>query len=291
MHTVLVTPTLHQSSKQHTPIMDDETALPEAVLAAIDSGDVTQLQPLYNLNPTISLEKIAQTAAEHVEPEILEWCFTQGWAPPPESFNGDLFFAAISGASPAIFQILLDHGWNFDAHDSESCGDTLASAIMNEDYEFTKWLLEHGHRVTPHDPIYGPSALSTTVCGPTASIKMLTLLLDHGIELKNSGAGIAAADAGNLEGLKLLLDRGVELEDREMWWYPFGEDADEPARSQGTALYRACRQGRVECVKLLLDRGADAEAKDDGGTSCIDIAGRRGYIGVVKLLKERGTGQ
>jgi hypothetical protein len=85
MHTVLVTPTLHQSSKQHTPIMDDETALPEAVLAAIDSGDVTQLQPLYNLNPTISLEKIAQTAAEHVEPEILEWCFTQGWAPPPES--------------------------------------------------------------------------------------------------------------------------------------------------------------------------------------------------------------
>ncbi|KAH8731403.1 ankyrin repeat-containing domain protein [Phaeosphaeriaceae sp. PMI808] len=225
--------------------------LPELILSAIRSGNFTQLQEL--CQPDMSLEKIAQQAAQYKQPQILEWCCAQGWAPPPKSSNNQFFISAITGASPTIFQVLVDHGWDLNAHESEACGDDLASAVMDGSYDFAKWLLKYGHRATPHDPIHGPSAISTTIRGETASIEMLKLLLDHGFALKESGAGIAVAGEGNLEVLRLLLDHGVNTEDREMWWYPFDDDRDEPDESQGTALYRACRQGRLGCVELLLD--------------------------------------
>jgi hypothetical protein len=262
-----------------------DSDLPEAVLSVINSGDLTQLEVLYQAS--MSLDKIAQQAARKGQPQVLEWCYTQGWAPLRESFNDPFFLAAITGESIAIFQVLLDHGWDLNAQESEACGDALASAVIGGSYDFAKWLLGHGHRVTPHDPVHGPSSISATVRGDTASIEMLKLLLDHGYDLKESGAGVAAADEGNLEALRLLLDRGVNTEDREMWWYPFNDD--EPYESTGTALYRACRQGQLECVKLLLDRGADAQTKDDEGVSCISIAKKRGHQDIVKLLEERGV--
>lgn len=115
---------------------------------------------------------------------------------------------------------------------------------------------------------------------------MLKLLLDHGHDLENSGAGVAAADEGSVEALRLLLDRGLNIEGRDMSWYPFNED--EPYESQGTALYRVCRYGNVECVELLLERGADPLAKDLEGTSCLDIARQRGQEYVVQLLEDSG---
>jgi ankyrin repeat protein len=155
-------------------------------------------------------------------------------------------------------------------------------------YEFAKWLLEHGHRSTPDDPMHGPRAISWTIFEDTGNQEMLKLLLDYGHDLENSGAGVAAADEGNVEALRLLLDRGLNIEDRDMSWYPFDEDRDEPYESQGTALYRACRQGNVKCVELLLERGADPLAKDLAGISCLDIARQRGHEYVVWLLEDNG---
>lgn len=260
---------------------------PDAVLSAIQSGDVTQLQNLRQSGT--SLDDIAKQAAQHKQPQVLSWCYVQGWEPPRKSNNHPFFLAALYGASPAVFQVLVDHGWDLNAHESETLGDALASAVMWGQYEFAKWLLEHGHRATPHDPMYGECAITATVSGDWASIDMLKLLLDHGCDLKDSGAGIEAADKGNLEALRLLLDGGIAIEDREMLGYPFDDDRDEPEESQGTALYRACRQGRLECVQLLLDRGADAQAKDDGGTSCMAVAKKRGHQAVAKMLEERGV--
>jgi beta-phosphoglucomutase-like phosphatase (HAD superfamily) len=47
---------------------------------------------------------------------------------------------------------------------------------------------------------------------------MSKLLLDHVIVLEDTGAGIAAADEGNVEALWLLLDHGIDREDQEIWW-------------------------------------------------------------------------
>ncbi|KAF1958274.1 ankyrin [Byssothecium circinans] len=218
----------------------------------------------------------------------MQWCCDQGWRPPRKSFNSDFVTSAVTGASLTIFQILIDHGFDLNDHENELHGDALACAVMNGHYNFAKWLLEHGHRSTPDDPYHGPSAISWTICGESADQEMLKLLLDHGHDLENSGAGVAAADEGNVEALRLLLDRGLNIEDRDMSWYPFDEDGDEPYESQGTALYRACRQGNVECVELLLERGADPLAKDFEGTSCLDIARQRGHEDVVWLLEDSG---
>jgi ankyrin repeat protein len=261
--------------------------LPDAVASAIASGDVTRFKELYQ--PNMTLEEIAKHAAKHGQPQIMQWCCDQGWRPPQESLNNDFIFSAVSGASPTIFQILINHGLDLNAHENEIHGDALASAVMNGHYDFAKWLLEHGHRSTPNDPLYGvDSAISWTICGDGANQEMLKLLLDHGHDLENSGAGVAAAEEGNVEALKLLLDRGLNIEDRNMSWYPFDKDEDEPYESDGTALYRACRQGNVECVELLLERGADPLAKDLEGTSCLDIARQRGYEDVVRLLEDSG---
>ncbi|KAL1603710.1 hypothetical protein SLS60_005300 [Paraconiothyrium brasiliense] len=260
--------------------------LPAAVTSAIASGDVARIKDLYQTN--VALKEIAKHAARHGQPQIMQWCCDQGWRPPRASCNDEFFTSAKDGASPAIFQILIDHGLDLNAQKNEASGDALASAVMGGKYEFAKWLLEHGHRSTPEDPYHGPSAISWTICGDRADQEMLKLLLDYGHDLENSGAGVAAADEGNVEALRLLLDRGVNIEDRDMSWYPFDEDRDEPYESQGTALYRACRQGNVECVEMLLERGADPLAKDLEGTSCLDIARQRGHKEVVWLLEDSG---
>lgn len=53
-----------------------------------------------------------------------------------------------------------------------------------------------------------------------------------------------------MEGLRILLDADVDIEERQMQtWYSFDEDMDEPREAEGTALYRACRQGHVDCVR------------------------------------------
>jgi hypothetical protein len=128
-----------------------------------------------------------------------------------------------------------------------------------------------------------------TVCGETGSIEMLMLLLAHGISPEETGVGNAAADEWNLGALRLLLDHGVDIEDRSMIGYLFDDDGDEPEESCGAAIYRAGRHGHFDCAELLLDRGADQKAKDDGGTSCVGIAKKRGHQDVVELLEERGV--
>jgi hypothetical protein len=261
--------------------------LPEEVIAAIKTGNVTQLENHFDSDT--SLEQIAEQAARTGQSKILEWCYTQGWKAKSPSFNDGFFIAAISGKSPAVFLVLLDHGWDINAHETETSGDALASAIKAGDYDFAKWLLEHGHQATPKDAIYGDGALSTTVRGDTDSIKMLKLMLDHGADLQGEGIGVVAANEGNMEALRMILDYGVDTEDRSVQWYPFDGDEEDPYASEGTALYRACRQGHLECVRLLLDRGANFQAKDDGGTSPLAIAKKRGYQDIVKSLEERGA--
>lgn len=238
----------------------------------------------------MTLEEIAKHAARHGQPQIMQWCCDQGWRPPRESFNGDFFKSAIFGASPAIFQILIDHGFDLHAHDSEDFGDALAYAVGWEEYEFAKWLLEHGHRPTPHDPYHGPSTISWTICGDTANQDMLKFLLDYRYDLKNSGAGVAAAEEGNVEALRLLLDRGVDIEDRDTNVDPFNTEDDEPYMFHATALYRACRQGNTECVKILLEAGADSLVEELPGTSYLDIARRSGFEDIVWLLENRAKG-
>lgn len=263
--------------------------IPAALFTAIYSGNIERLQSLYK--PGTSLDDIAIHSAEAKKPEVLRWCYSQGWThPPKDSLNDRFYLAAICRPTPELFQVLLDHGFDLNAHTTETLGDALAVAVMSNDHDFAKWLLEHGHKANPHEPMHGDCSITSTIRGDAASIRMLKALLDHGFELKEYGTAIAAADEGNLEALKMLLAHGgFNIDEVVMWWYPFDEDRDEPEESEGTALYRACRQGHLECAALLLEHGADPKAKDLGGISCLQIARERAHEDVVELLLLKGV--
>jgi hypothetical protein len=266
-----------------------ESHLPVPVLSAVKRGDLTELRSIYE--PSVSIDDIAKEAARHSQPRILEWCYTRGWMHPAKgSLNEDFLTMAADGASIDIYQVLVDHGFDTNKHYTEACGDNIAMAISGGKPELVRWLLEHGHDATPKDGCHGEGSVVYAICEhEEKGVEILRLLLAHGMELKGTGYGVAAADKGNLGALESLLDHGVDLEDRGMLGYPFDDERDEPKESQGTALYRACRQGHVECARLLLDRGANSRARDEGGTSCIDIAKRRGHEDVVQLLERRGV--
>ena len=81
------------------------------------------------------------------------------------------------------------------------------------------------------------------------TLKIVQALLDAGAD-PNSGALVAAADAGNLEVVKTLLKAGAgssETGDTE------------------SALISAARSGSVEVVKLLVDAGADLNKVNRSG--------------------------
>ena len=263
--------------------------IPAAVFAAIYTGDIKQLESLYK--PGVDLERIARHSAKAKRPEVLKWCYSQGWThPSKDSLNDRFYLAAICNGTPEFFQVLLNHGFDLNSHYTEHLGDALACAVIFGHHDFAKWLLDHGHRVNPHEPIYGDSSITSTISGDVASIDMLKALLDHGFELKEYGTAIAAADEGNLEALKMLLAHGgFNIDEVVMWWYPFDEDRDEPEESEGTALYRACRQGHLECAALLLEHWADPKAKDLGGISCLQVTREREHEDVVELLLIKGV--
>jgi hypothetical protein len=89
-------------------------SLSEAVLSAIQAGDLEQLKKHYQ--PDISLDEIAHQAARDNQPEILECCYSRGWTPPSQYLNNRFFLAAITEASPPVFQVLVDQGWDLNAH-------------------------------------------------------------------------------------------------------------------------------------------------------------------------------
>ncbi len=126
--------------------MTSQDNITDQLVAAVEDGNLALVQSLYGqLNvPRDTLEIIAEQAAQHGQPEVLEWCFQQGFTVPAESLNSDFYHAAIAGRSPAIFQVLLDHGFDLNAHWSEYHGDALVVACMDGNVPLARFLLEHG---------------------------------------------------------------------------------------------------------------------------------------------------
>lgn len=266
----------------------------DQLLAAIESGDLTLVKSLYSPldSPGESLDEIAQQAALHGRPSVLEWCFQQGFTFPAESLNHSLYHAAIAGKSPAIFQVLLDHGFDLNAHWTEYFGDALVAACGDGNIPLVRFLLENGQDPNSGHCWYcGLEALCWAIVSdkPDQPTKMevVRLMLDHGTTLKETGAAIAAAETGNLEILKMLLERGGSglLEETVIWWDITDRESID---SEGTPLYRACRAGKDEVARFLLDQGADGRSRDKTGRSCLDVAKAEGHDDVVKSLKERG---
>ncbi|EON63779.1 hypothetical protein W97_03007 [Coniosporium apollinis CBS 100218] len=273
--------------------MSSPKHLTDKLSTAVKAGDLYLINSLYTqlASPRSSLDEIAQQAAQHAQPLILEWCFHQGLTLPTDSMNNPFYHAAISSRCPLIFSVLLHHGFDLNAHWSEYLGDALVVACMHGDTPFLRFLLDKGQ-----DPNLGRGcgeyeALTWAIVGDeldqATRMEVVGLMLEHGARLEGTGAAIAAAETGNLQVLEMLLERGGPelLEEKAIWW---GVNGRESIDSEGTPLYRACRAGQKEAVEFLLARGADGRSRDRIGRSCLDVARAGRYDNVVKLLKDRG---
>ncbi|KAL9050592.1 MAG: hypothetical protein Q9162_006550 [Coniocarpon cinnabarinum] len=234
------------------------------------------------------LTSIACTAAEAGQASVLDWCFTQGFHFKQPSFNDRFYDHVCSGHSVAILGVLLDHGFELNAHESEFSGDVLVAATRAGDVGCTRFLLEHGQDANDERTI-SPGELEPityTIAWENASMENLSLLLEHGAKIEGTGAAIAAAETGNMPALRLLVERyGADLEERVFWGLA---SEDHGYGTEGTALYRACRFGKAEVVSYLLDWGADGCAKDREGTSCLSAAIDYGHEDVVRILEDHG---
>ncbi|PMD18278.1 hypothetical protein NA56DRAFT_249287 [Hyaloscypha hepaticicola] len=164
------------------------------------------------------LHAIALQAIKFSHPAILTWCFTQGLRLPDSSINNDLYLAACTSQSIPIFQVLVDHGFDLNAHTSEviGCGTALVAAAFRGNLEFAAWLLEHGQ-----DPNGGFSCEAVVFAASpdneNGSLAMVQLLLKHGLRLHGTGAAIGAAEKNDVDMLKLCLENGSGMEESEIW--------------------------------------------------------------------------
>jgi ankyrin repeat protein len=107
---------------------------------------------------------------------------------------------------------------------------------------------------------------------------LLLSLLDRGAEVNRANRDgerplFWAAAAGHGRAAKLLLDRGAEI-----------NATDQRGNS---ALHGAVDGGHETAAWLLLNQGANPALRNAGNDTAVDIAQRRGYGEIVKLLQPR----
>ncbi|MCG8340690.1 MAG: ankyrin repeat domain-containing protein [Cytophagales bacterium] len=80
------------------------------------------------------------------------------------------------------------------------------------------------------------------------------------------------ASWGHLPVVEYLLNRGANVNEKT-------------EGSQRTPLHLAAGMNHVSVVKLLLEREADIEAKTTGDETALDLARKKGYQGVIKIIE------
>ncbi|KAL1857082.1 hypothetical protein Daus18300_010425 [Diaporthe australafricana] len=172
--------------------------------------------------------------------------------------------AALHGCHIAIFECMLQHGWDVD-FSLDYQGDALTcSLLFAPTPDLPRWLLEHGAdpNANPRSDPVCSTALEAACSRPSIPADVVSLLLKHGAV--GDLALVVAAWHGNVEALRVLLDEGGEAFGIDV--IPQAEDPDW-ARQEGwgTALHGAAAKGEMACVEFLLRRGARTDVRNGAG--------------------------
>lgn len=161
-------------------------------------------------------------------------------------------------------------------------GDVLTCVATDNDIDFVKLCLSHG--ADPNRNLFEEDKTALAAVAETASIEIATLLLEHGAEIKNSAAVVAAAIAGKTDMVRFLLAKGADVDEMGIY-HPYDKRCEERV---GSALHQAARKGHQDIVALLLREGADVNLKDLRGRTPLALAEAEGNDAVKSLLQEHG---
>ncbi|CAK40758.1 hypothetical protein CBS115989_9903 [Aspergillus niger] len=242
-----------------------ESQIQQSLEADIANGKLSAVRELYQLTdpdgqPSL-LEQIAALAAKHIQLDIIDWVFTEGFQVPLETLNDEFYFQVCAAGSLGLWKRVVKNGFNLNGHRSEYIGDALSLAAYEGNIDIVRFLLENGQ--DPNDSWAGYDDMEPSVAAV---------------------AHIAAAEMGNMEALKLLVEHGADLEEARGWWFNCGVEGD----VWGTALYRAAFKGQRDSVAYLLDKGASTRFKDEKGRSIMWAARQGDNKEVISLLLDVG---
>jgi len=94
-------------------------------------------------------------------------------------------------------------------------GAVLGIATTSGRYSLVRFCLENG--ASPNEPIEMSGNLTPLACAARQyDEEMVRLLLDHGAQMKDSGALVFAAQEGKLATVKLLIARGADVNEKRI---------------------------------------------------------------------------
>lgn len=164
-------------------------------------------------------------------------------------------------------------------------GDVLTCVATEDDIAFAKLCLSYG--ADPNRNLFEEYKTALAAVAETASVEMAALLLDHGANLKKSGATAAAAAAGKIDMVQFLLARGADIDEMGLY-HPFDRRYDEMV---GSALHQAIRKGDNDLVSLLFEKGADVNLKDVHGRTPLALAEGERKDTIISMVKDHGLSQ
>ncbi|KAF5970514.1 ankyrin repeat-containing protein [Fusarium coicis] len=216
-----------------------------------------------------------------------------------------LSFAVQAGAVEAIHK-MFDRQADIELADTDGHTPLLMAAREGHE-EAVKCLMDHGARIEVKDEPYGRTALSWAAAnGHTGVTRVLRL---KGVDVNAAGDMnhnpiSLAASVTNEDVLRLLLDASPDLETTDhktlrapLHWVTFrnrpanlllkkGADTNafDPILHQAP-LSVASEFGHEDVVRVLLVHGAEVEAKGFEGLTARDLAVKKGYTEISKLLE------
>ncbi|KAI4942814.1 hypothetical protein J4E91_009734 [Alternaria rosae] len=163
------------------------------------------------------------------------------------TFTDLSFYKAIDREEPAVFQQLLNHGWDIDS--TEFGSPAVTKALRHE--KLLRWFLDHG--ANPNTKAEKRGGSVSQACTPLQSAAMLDddaplkLLLAYGAEMDPLALFHAISVRGQRNGMATTIAL-VE----------HGADVNYVARLWATPLHHAIKWGAKEKLVYLLENGADS---------------------------------
>ncbi len=194
---------------------------------------------------------------------------------------GSLIQAVMNNDIEFTKRILEDKTYNINEVNQQN-ESALLIATHNNFVEIAKVLIDHGADVNQQDNIQDSPYLYAGAQGKTEILAYMLKNSQPNQQIYNRFGGntiIPAAEKGHLDTVKLLLEDGtVDINHQNNYGYTALIEAI--ALTDGSKVYQ-------DIVAELLKYGADKNLKDNYGKTATDYARELGYGNILKMLENQ----